>query len=110
MERGFHSLPSLGVVAPTHDCRFFFRLATAYWFSVEFGLCRERGELKAYGAGLLSSVGELEYACGGGREGPPAYREFDPVAASLQDYPITHFQPLYYVADSLTDAEAKIGE
>jgi monomeric phenylalanine-4-hydroxylase len=32
-----------------------------YWFTVEFGLIEEHGEIKAFGAGLLSSVGEIQF-------------------------------------------------
>ena len=75
-----------------------------YWFTVEFGLCRQDGELKAYGAGLLSSFGELEYCL----SDKPEVREFLPEKTGLQKYPITEYQPVYYVADSFDDAKDKM--
>lgn len=32
-----------------------------YWYTVEFGVVREGPEVKAFGSGILSSYGELEY-------------------------------------------------
>lgn len=37
-------------------------LSRLYWYTVEFGLIREDGKLKIYGAGILSSKGESEYS------------------------------------------------
>ena len=69
--------------------------------------------MKAYGAGLLSSFGELEYACAptrpaGGESHFPEYRPWDPVQACKQEYPITTYQPIYYVAESLVDAKDRM--
>ncbi len=36
-------------------------MARFFWFTVEFGLMREKGEMKVYGSGLLSSSGEIEH-------------------------------------------------
>ena len=66
------------------------RLATCYWFSVEFGLCYEDGVPKAYGAGLLSSFGELEYSCAsyrpaGGTDDHPEIRPWVPSASPVDE-------------------------
>nr|CAB3264633.1 phenylalanine-4-hydroxylase [Phallusia mammillata] len=80
------------------------KLATCYWFTVEFGLCRQNGEIKAYGAGLLSSFGELQYCL----SDKPELRDFDPIKTAVQTYPITQYQPIYYVADCFESAKNKM--
>ncbi len=82
------------------------RLSRCYWHSVEFGLLREVGELKAYGAGLLSSFGELEHACA--TTSDATFVAWDPAVASLQAYPVTEYQPVYFVAESLQDAKIRM--
>lgn len=79
-------------------------LATVYWFTIEFGMCREEGKVKAYGAGLLSSFGELQYCL----SEKPEIRPFDPVKTAVQPYPITEMQPVYFLAESFKDAREKI--
>lgn len=80
------------------------KLATLYWFTVEFGLCLQNGERKAYGAGLLSSFGELEYCL----TEKPEVRPFDPAVTAVTRYPITNYQPTYFLANSFQDAKDKL--
>lgn len=82
------------------------KLATLYWFTVEFGMCRQNGELKAYGAGLLSSFGELQYCL----TEKPEHKPFEPEKIALTKYPITEYQPIYFVADSFQSAKEKVRE
>lgn len=75
------------------------KLATLYWFTVEFGVCKQDGERRAYGAGLLSSFGELEYSMSLHAD-KPKFLPFEPMKTCDQEYPITTYQPLYFEADS----------
>ena len=86
------------------------RLARCYWHSVEFGLLEEDGIRTAYGAGLLSSSGELSYACSTqvSDAKAPGFRPWEPAKAAEQDFPITQYQPLYFVATSLQDAKTRM--
>ncbi|KAJ2642569.1 hypothetical protein IW137_002683, partial [Coemansia sp. RSA 1287] len=82
------------------------KLATIFWFTAEFRLCREDGSIRTCGAGLLSLFGELEHAL----SDVPIRLEFEPSKAVEQTYPLSDYQPLYFVADSFRDATAKLRE
>lgn len=80
------------------------KLATFYWFTVEFGMCKQDGQKKAYGAGLLSSFGELQHCV----SDKPAVEPFEPEKIVVQDYPITEMQPVYFLANSFESAQEKL--
>ena len=65
-----------------------------FWFTLEFGVVHEDSELKAYGAGLLSSYGEIEVFRNA------EVRPWDLRAMATQDYDITHYQPVLFAAPS----------
>ena len=78
-------------------------LSRVFWFSVEFGVVVEDGELKAYGAGILSSYGEIDEF----RE--MEHRPLDLVEMGTADYDITHYQPVLYRAESLDEVREIVG-
>lgn len=71
-------------------------LGRLYWFTVEYGLIEENGESKAFGAGLLSSFGELEHAFTDNVERRP----FDLAKVIKTDYSYSDMQPILYVIPS----------
>ncbi|WP_067720660.1 phenylalanine 4-monooxygenase [Nocardia yamanashiensis] len=78
-------------------------LADVFWFSMEFGVLREHGEIRCYGAGLLSSYGEIE-----------EFREAELRPLNIREmgtrvYDITHYQPVLYCAESIGEIEDVVG-
>ena len=73
------------------------RLEQMYWYTLEFGLVEERGEVKAYGAGLLSSIDELSNF-----DHAPTLKGWDLDAISRTPYDPTRPQETLFVAPSFT--------
>ncbi|HVT76941.1 MAG TPA: phenylalanine 4-monooxygenase [Acidimicrobiales bacterium] len=76
-------------------------LSRVFWFTVEFGVVREGNEIKAYGAGILSSFGELDAFRAA------TIKPFDIPTMGAQSYDITRYQPVLFAAES---TDALIGE
>lgn len=76
------------------------KLGGLYWYTVEFGVCKEGNEVKGYGAGVASSIGEiLNFG-----EKKAQFKPLNPFKELNLNFPIQTFQPVYYVAESFKDA------
>ena len=78
-------------------------LSRVFWFTVEFGVVIEDGELRAYGADILSSYGEID------EFRDMELRPMDLIEMGTADYDITHYQPVLYRAESLDEVREVVG-
>jgi phenylalanine-4-hydroxylase len=69
-------------------------LSRVFWFTLEFGVVIERGQPLAYGAGILSSYGELDVFQAA------SMRPLDFAEMGRTQYDITRYQPILYAAAS----------
>jgi phenylalanine-4-hydroxylase len=81
-------------------------LSRIYWFTIEFGLIRENGQLRVYGAGILSSVGETKHSL----SEDPLHFAYD--VDQILDTPFRKdvFQDRYFIIDSYDQLLGSLGE
>ena len=73
------------------------QLSRLYWYTIEFGLMRQKNGLRAYGAGILSSSGELVHAV---KSAEPQRIALDLLRCMSTAYNIDSYQQTYFVIDS----------
>ena len=78
-------------------------VADVFWFTIEFGVVWEDGALRAYGAGILSSYGEIEEFRG------MEIRRIDFAQMATIEYDITKYQPVLFAADSMEHLVDAVG-
>jgi len=78
------------------------RFSKVFWYSLEFGLVLQHGELRTYGAGLLSSYGEIQAFRGS------TVHRFDIEEMSTREYDITEFQEVLFAGASFDEVEAAL--
>ena len=82
-------------------------MARFFWFTIEFGLMRDKRDLRVYGSGLLSSYGEIAHSI----ESPEVQRYPIQLEWVINQYfEIDHYQPLLFVVDSFDHLFDLVGE
>ena len=87
----------LGLAAEVANDREMERVGNMYWYTMEFGLVEQDGKPKAYGAGLLSSVGELSEF-----ENRATLHDWDLSRIAATGFDPTTFQSDLFIAPSFT--------
>jgi phenylalanine-4-hydroxylase len=72
-------------------------LSRLYWYTIEFGLIQQAEGLRAYGAGILSSSGELRHSV---TSAQPQRLALDLLRCMRTRYKIDDYQATYFVIDS----------
>jgi len=75
-----------------------------FWFTLEFGVVWQNSALKAYGAGLLSSYGELQ------TYRRAEIRNWNLLEMGTRHYDITHYQPVLFSASSFERMVTELGQ
>ncbi len=75
-------------------------LARLYWYTIEFGLIREAGDLRLFGAGIMSSPTETVFAL---EDASPNRIQFELERVMRTNYRIDDFQQTYFIIDSFED-------
>lgn len=78
-------------------------LETLHWFTVEFGLIKNPAGMRIYGAGILSSLNEVQSALSDKVE----VKDFVPESVVLQEYDVWHLQPILFAIDSFEQLESE---
>ncbi|MFI5357439.1 MAG: phenylalanine 4-monooxygenase [Opitutales bacterium] len=78
-------------------------LTRLYWFTVEFGLIKNRDGLRIYGNGIISSHAETRHSL----TDKVAKRPMVPEEVAAQPYDIWHFQDVLFVIESFTQLETE---
>jgi len=85
-------------VSATHTGEHVLALKRFSWYSIEFGLLEEAGETKVFGAGILSSTGEIPYSV---MSADVTRRPFVTDVVINTDYDPSRMQDHLFVAPSL---------
>lgn len=80
-----------GEVSRVADEALLTALTRVYWYTLEFGLVEEAGEVRAFGAGVLSSVGEMD------RYVTAPHRAWSIEEMAAAEFDPTDYQPFYFV-------------